>query len=194
MKAFLLGFFAFYALLGAAHARDTYAGVYGGANWNDVLTHPKVNTQRGVVVGAVLGTDVPAVPGLYVEADISVRHNEVNVGPFGPLTIAADHDTTAVLANVVYSPDIGLDRFKPYGLVGVGVAHTEGTFEDLHVLKVEASGLAYQAGFGVAARVAEGVTMSAGYRYLSGPELVVLGTQLSDGTNHAVVAELRVAL
>lgn len=189
MKAFLLGFFGFYlALAGAAHARDVYVGAYGGGNWSDAITHPAVNVQTGYVVGGVLGVDVPAVPGLYVELDTSFRQNEVNVGP-----LKVDHDTTAVLANMLYQFPLDFP-VRPYLLAGAGYGHSEATLENISIISVESSGLAWQVGGGISARLTDGVTMGAGYRFLQAPSIDVLGTQLSDGTNHSVVAELRVAL
>lgn len=191
MRTFL-GLLALTLLLAMqAQARDTYVGIYGGANWDDVLTHPVVDSQRGYVMGGVLGTDIPAVPGLYVEADMSYRGNEVDV--LGG-KIKADHDTFALLGNVLYQIPVSLGPVHPYALVGAGYGHAAATFEDVHILSLESSGFAWQIGGGLNARVTDGVTVGLGYRYFQGPTLEVLGTELSDGGNHSVIAELRVAL
>lgn len=189
MKAFLLGFFGFYlALAGAAHARDVYVGAYGGGNWSDAITHPAVNVQTGYVVGGVLGVDVPAVPGLYVELDTSFRQNEVNVG-----SLNVDQDTTAVLANVLWQVPIDFP-VRPYISAGAGYAHTEATFENVSILRLESSGFAWGLGAGVNARIADGVTVGAGYKFLQVQTIEVLGTELSDGGNHSIIAEMRLAL
>lgn len=175
----------------SAFARDTYVGAYGGGNWDDVIEAPFVSDNPGIVIGGVLGTSIPSVPGLYVEADVSFRQNEVDL--FGG-ALTADHDTFALLGNVVYAVDVGLGSVKPYGLLGVGYGHTEATFENITVLNLSSAGFAWQAGAGVMTPLADGVTIGAGYRFLMGPRLDVLGTELSDGRNHSAVLELRVAL
>jgi opacity protein-like surface antigen len=43
-------------------------------------------------------------------------------------------------------------------------------------------------------KVADGVTAGVGYRYFQGPELEFLGNELSDGSNHSVVASVSFAL
>lgn len=184
--------FAF--ITATANAGDWYAGAYGGANWDDVLAHPKVNSNTGIVVGGVVGRTVPAVPGLRIEADISFRQNDVDVGPFGPLTINVDHDTFALLGNLVWDVPVKLGPVQPFVLAGVGYANTEATFENVSLLKLEASGVAFQLGGGLQTQVADGIGLGVSYRYFQGPSLEVLGTELSDGSNHSVVAELKFAL
>jgi opacity protein-like surface antigen len=174
-----------------ALARDTYVGMYGGANFDDVIEAPIVSDNPGIVIGGVLGTSIPSVPGLYVEADVSFRSNEVDL--FGG-ALTADHDTFALLGNVVYAADIGLGSVKPYALLGAGYGRTEATFENITVLNLSSAGFAWQAGVGLMTPVTEGVTAGIGYRFLQAPTIDVLGTELSDGRNHSAVLELRVAL
>lgn len=178
---------------GTASQKESYVGVYGGANWNDVLAVPFVDTEAGYVVGGVLGTSVPSVKGLRIEGDLSFRQNEVDVAGF----INANHDTTALLGNVVYDVPVDSVKFgglQPYVLAGAGYAKTEATFENVSLLKLENSGFAWQLGAGVGTELAEGVNLDVGYRYFQGPALEVLGTELSDGANDSVVATVRFAL
>ena len=174
-----------------AQAEGSYIGAYGGANWNDLVSTPFADSNTGVVVGGVLGTKVPAVPGLRIEADVSYRTNEIDI--FGG-AITADHETVALLGNAVYDIPVSLGPVRPYVLAGVGYAQTQATFENVALLRLEASGVAYQLGAGLNMELAPGVAAGVGYRYFAGPELEVLGLQLSDGTNHSVVAELKFAL
>jgi opacity protein-like surface antigen len=177
--------FSTIVLMGPAHAK-TYTSMYGGLNWNDVASSPFVDDETGSVVGATLGKTVDAVPGLRVELDGSYRTNDVNL--FGGF-ISASHDTTSLMANAVYDFPVALvGGGVPYALVGVGVSHTEATFENVSLLKLENTDLAWQLGTGVNWQVAEGVKAGLGYRYMAGPELEVLGAELSDGTNHSAVA------
>lgn len=172
----------------------SYVGLYGGVNWNDVLKSPYVDSETGYVFGGVLGTHVPSVKGLRLEADLSFRQNEIDV--YSGL-VTADHDTTALLGNVVYdlpADVVALGNLKPYVLAGAGFAQTEATFENVSLLKLESSGFAWQLGAGVNAELAEGVTLGVGYRYFQGPSLEVLGTELSDGSNDSVVASVNFAL
>jgi opacity protein-like surface antigen len=174
----------------AAFAGDTYFGIYGGANWDDVVSSSFVNDNTGVVIGGVVGTKLSAVPGMRLELDASYRSNEVDI--FSGF-ITADHDTTALMANAVWDVPVNMGPVRPYVLAGVGVAQTQATFEDVALLRLESTGVAYQLGAGFNTEVAEGVTAGIGYRYFAGPELEVLGLELSDGTNHSVVAEMKFA-
>jgi opacity protein-like surface antigen len=174
-----------------ASANDWYAGVYGGANWDDVIDQKFVDNKTGSVVGGVVGRNIPAVTGLRAELDVAFRSNEVEI--FGG-KLSADHDTFTVMGNVVYDAPVFLGPFQPYALMGVGYGHTEATFENVSLLKLENSGLAWQFGVGLNARVAEGVTAGVGYRYLRTADIEVLGTELSDGSNNSIVAELKFAL
>lgn len=179
--------FATVAFTGPVSAK-AYTGAYGGLNWNDVVSAPFVDNETGTVVGVVLGKSVDSVPGLRMELDASYRNNEVNL--FGGF-ISAEHDTTALMANAVYDFPVAIvGGGVPYALAGVGVAHTEATFENVSLLKLESTDLAWQLGTGVNWQVAEGVKAGVGYRYFAGPELEVLGLELSDGTNHSAVATL----
>jgi opacity protein-like surface antigen len=187
MKNIVLAVFAM--LLAHPALAGSYTGVYGGVNFDDVINAPFVDDNTGVVGGAVVGTDLKAVPGLRLEADLSFRQNDVDVGP-----ISASHETTALMANVVYELPLAVKPIKPYVMVGVGYAATSATFESVGLLKLEASGLAYQAGAGVEVDVADGITAGLGYRYFQSEAIEVLGTELSDGSNHSLVASLRFAL
>lgn len=172
---------------------DTYIGLYGGWNQSDVISVPFVDRQAGHVVGGVFGTTT-GIPGLRFEADLSFRQNEVDIlGGF----LNADHDTTALMGNMVYDLPFGIGPITPYVLAGVGYANTKATFEDVALLRLEASGVAWQVGGGLTTSIS-GVTVGIGYRMLQAPELDPLAgfglPELSDGTNHSVVAEMRFAL
>lgn len=169
----------------SALAKDTYVGVYGGLNFDNVIDVPFVDSQTGYVEGVVLGTSVESLPGLRLEADLSFRQNQVDVA-FGP-GVKVDHNTTALMGNVVYDVPVNMGPVRPYVLVGAGYAETSGTVEDVPLLKVESTGFAWQLGAGVTTTLAPGVDASLGYRYFDAPDLAVLGTDLSDGTNHSVV-------
>ena len=173
-----------------AYTKGSYVGVYGGANWDDVITSKFVDDNSGYAVGAVVGTHVNAVKGLRIEADLSNRSNDVDI--FGG-KLSAQHETTAILGNVVYDVPVDLGPVHPYVLAGVGYAKTTATFEDVSLLKLESSGVAWQLGAGVNAQIADGVTAGVGYRYLQGPAIEVLNTELSDGSNHSLVASVNFA-
>lgn len=169
-----------------ASAGDWYASVYGGVNFDNVIDVAFVESQTGAVVGGTVGRATP-VPGLRIEADLSFRRNDVEL--FGGV-INADHTTTALMANAVYDIDVDGDPVKPYLLLGVGYAQTEATFENVSLLKLEASDIAYQAGAGLQTAVWPGARLGVGYRFFQGPKVEVLGTELSDGTNHSVIGSL----
>lgn len=192
MRTLLVAATAAIALTSTAQA-DTYMGVYGGWNQSDVISVPFVDRQGGHVVGGVFGTTT-GISGLRFEADLSFRQNEVEIlGGF----LNADHDTTAIMGNVAYDLPFGIGPITPYVLAGVGYANTKATFEDVALLRLEASGVAWQLGGGFNTSIS-GVTVGVGYRYLQAPELDPLAgfglPELSDGTNHSVVAEMRFAL
>jgi hypothetical protein len=42
--------------------------------------------------------------------------------------------------------------------------------------------------------IADGIQAGVGYRYFQGPDISVLGTELSDGSNHSVIAQFSFAL
>lgn len=169
---------------------DFYVGAYGGANWGDVIEHPIVDVGTGVVIGGVVGTHIEAVPGLRVEADLSYRQQDVDV--FGVINV--NDETWGLLGNVVYDVPVNLGPVHPYVLAGVGYANHTATFESISLLELSNGGVAWQLGTGINTEVAKGVTMGLGYRYFQGPELSVLGTELSDGTNHSVVATINFAI
>lgn len=173
-----------------AFTGGSYVGIYGGANWDDVISSKFVDDNSGYTVGGVLGTRVNAVKGLRIEADLSTRQNDVDI--FGG-KINAQHETTAILGNVVYDVPVDLGPVRPYVLAGLGYAKTTATFEDVSLLKLEASGVAWQLGAGINTVIAPGVTAGVGYRYLQGPAIEVLNTELSDGSNHSLVASVNFA-
>lgn len=168
---------------------DTYATVFGGANWDEV-TSP-LDSDTGFVVGAALGTTVKSVPGLRTELEVAFRGNDVDV--FKGF-IQAEHNTTSVMGNVAYDFNAGIGPFRSYVLGGVGFAHTEGVIENLALATVESSGFAWQLGAGFNTQLAEGVKAGIGYRYFQGPELEVLGFEASDGANQSVLASITVDL
>lgn len=173
------------ACVSTATAGDWYAGIYGGVNRNSVIEAPFVKDKTGSAVGAVVGRNIAAVPGLRIEADLSVRNNEVDI--FGG-AITADHETTGALFNVAY--DFGAGPVKPYVLLGAGYGHTQATFENVSLLRLEASDVAFQVGAGATAPLFPGARIGIGYRFFQGPTIEVLGTELSDGANHSLIGTL----
>jgi opacity protein-like surface antigen len=173
-----------------AYTKGSYVGVYGGANWDDVINPGFVQDKLGYTVGAVVGTHVNAVKGLRIEADLSTRSNDVEI--FNG-AISAQHETTALLGNVVYDVPVDLGPVHPYVLAGVGYAKTTATFENVSLLKLESSGVAWQLGAGINTQIADGVTAGVGYRYMQGPDIEVLNTELSDGSNSSLVASVNFA-
>lgn len=186
MRYFLTILVSIVACASSATAGDWYVSAYGGVNIDSVIDAPIVESQTGVVVGGTVGKKL-AVPGLRIEADLSFRRNEVEI--FGG-AITADHTTTGLLMNAVYDFDVGSDPLKPYVLAGVGYARTEAVFENVSLLKLEASDVAFQAGAGVQTVVWPGARLGVGYRFFKGPTVEILGTELSDGTNHSVIGSL----
>lgn len=169
-----------------AMAGDWYASVYGGINADDVIDVAFVESQTGALVGGTVGRSTP-VPGLRIEADMSFRTNDVEI--FGGV-ITAKHDTTALMFNAVYDIDVNDPLAAPYILAGVGYANTTATFENVALLRLEASDVAFQAGAGINFKVWPGSKVGLGYRFLQGPTVEVLGVELSDGSNHSAVAQL----
>lgn len=174
------------ALALPASAGGWYASVYGGINADDVIDVAFVESQTGAVVGGTVGRSTP-VPGLRIEADLSYRTNDVEI--FGG-ALNAKHDTTALLLNAAYDIDVNDPQAAPYILLGVGYANTTATFENVSLLRLEASDVAFQAGAGINFDVWKGAKLGVGYRFLQGPSIEVLGTELSDGTNHSAIAQL----
>lgn len=190
----LFGILALAASLTAANASDWYASIGGGANWDDVIAHPAVQDNTGVVISGAVGRSVAAVPGLSFEAELAYRQNEVNI-TVGP-GITVEHDTVALMANAIYDIPVELGPFHPYAKAGVGWSRTEATFENISVIKLESSGLAYQLGAGVNINLVEdgSVKFGVGYNFFQGSDISVFGTELSDGTNHSVEARMTFAL
>lgn len=190
----IIGLLALLLALQPSAAADWYATAFGGANWDDVISHPAVSDRTGFVVGGAVGIKVPAVKGLRFEAELAARQNEVEILG-GKLN--ADHDTVSVMANVAYDFDLG-GKLTPFVIGGLGWARTSATFEDVALIRLEASGLAYQLGAGINYDVADGVKLGVGYRYFAGPALDPLAgfgvPELSDGSNHSVLASVTFAL
>jgi len=184
MRGFIAFVFSLAVCCVPATAGSWYASIYGGGNWTEETTIPGVEEERGTVIGGTFGKALDGAPGLRVEADLSYRTHTVDV--FGFLT--ADHDTTALMFNLAY--DIGSGPVRPYVLAGAGYAHTQATFENISLLRLEASDIAYQLGGGVNIDVASGVRFGVGYRYLQAPPIEVFGFELHDGVNHSAVAAL----
>jgi opacity protein-like surface antigen len=172
-----------------ANAGGTYISGNVGANWDDVES-TFLESDTGFVVSGALGTSVKAVPGLRAEVEVAFRTNDVDV--FGGF-IEAEHNTTSVMGNVAYDFN-NVGTFRPYVLAGVGFAHTEGVIENISLATLESSGFAWQLGAGVNTQIAEGVSAGIGYRYFQGPELDVLGFEVSDGSNHSVMATVTLSL
>jgi len=184
-KVLLLIAASLVACCASATAGDWYASVYGGMNRNSVIEIPGVQDETGGVFGGAVGKRIAKVEGLRVEADFSYRQNDVDVFSF----ITASHETTAAMFNIAY--DIKTDGdVRPYLLLGAGYAHTQATFENISLLRLEASDLAFQAGLGAMVPIMPGVKFGVGYRYFHGPSIEVLGTELSDGDNHSLIGSL----
>ena len=192
MKFLGLSLFALCVLVGPSNAEGFYVGTYGGANWDDVINTPGVSDNTGYVVGGVVGTNIKSVPGLRVEADLSFRQNDVDIDWYVPLK--ASHETFAVMANAVYELPFSVNVIKPYVMAGIGYGHSEAILEDISLVKVESSGVAYQLGAGITAPLTDDITFGLGYRYLKTEPLEVFGQELSDGSNHSVVASLNFSL
>lgn len=189
MRKYLSAAFAMalVALMPTPASADSYVSGFGGANWDD--TANGIDSDTGYVVGAALGTKVKAVPGLRAEAELAFRQNDVSV-----YCLEAKHNTTSLMGNLVYDLNAAVGPFRPYVLAGVGYAHTEGVVEGGYLGTIEADGVAWQLGAGLNTQIADGVTAGVGYRYFVGPELEAFGEQLSDGTNHSVLASLTLSL
>lgn len=185
MRNFLLVLFAL-LIAAPASASGFYITAFGGANWDDVINAKGVEDNTGTVIGAAVGSAVASVPGLSVEIELANRNNEVEVFNF----VTVDHEQFSLMANAVYEVPVNLGRVKPYIMGGIGYGHSEARLEDISLLSVESSGVSYQLGAGLNFQVAPDVKAGIGYRYYSGPELEVLGTELSDGSNHSVLAHL----
>lgn len=184
MKVILAFALSILTCVSAASAGDWYASVYGGLNRNSIIDVPFVESQDGQVIGATIGKNL-SIPGLRVEADASWRTNDVEI--FGG-AISADHETTALMFNVAY--DIGSGPFKPYLMAGGGVAHTQATFENISLLTIEASDIAYQLGAGVNVAVAPGIRIGVGATWMQGPRVEIMGLELSNGENQSAHARL----
>lgn len=186
MNRFFLTSFILALSASTANAGGAYVSAYGGANWDSVAKSNFVSENNGSVIGMTIGKDVPAVKGLRVELDLSDRNNDVDL--FGG-KITAQHETTALMGNAVY--DIPVDwAVKPYVLGGVGYARSKGTFENVSLLSVESSGVAWQLGAGVNYQIAEGAKVGIGYRYMQSPDINILNTELSDGVNQSAIASV----
>lgn len=169
---------------------DAYVSLHGGANWSDTVSAPGVEDETGFAIGAAVGMPVKSVPGLRLEGEVSYRNNEVDVFKF----ITADHESFTIMGNVVYDLPVHLGPVQPYVLGGVGYGQSTATFENVALLKLESSGLAYQLGAGAEVDIADGIRAGIGYRYVVTPEIEVLGLELSDGSNHEVLATIRFGL
>lgn len=183
-KVLLLIAASLVACCASATAGDWYASVYGGINRDSVTEAPFIELKTGGVFGGAVGKRIAAVPGLRAELDLSYRTNEVDL-----TFITAQHETTGAMFNLAYDVDIG-GNVKTYVLVGGGYAHTEATFENISLLKLEASDMAYQLGAGATVPLTPGVNLSVGYRFFQGPVVEVFGLELSDGQNHSLIGSL----
>lgn len=175
-----------------ASASDWYSSVYGGANWDDVISAEGVSDNTGFVIGGTLGKRIPAVPGLRIEADLAFRQNVIDIDWCSGFSV--DHDTTTLMANAVYDLPVAIGPLHPYVQAGVGYGHSEARLEDVSIASVEASGVAWQLGAGLNTQLADGVVFGIGYRFVQAPEIEVFGTEISDGGNHSAVAQLTFAL
>ena len=181
--AFLLAIIIF-VVTGNSKA-DSYASVYGGANWDGVEEGKFLSSDTGSVVGVTVGKSIGITPGLRMELDLSVRNNEGKALKF----LSFDHETTAAMVNVAYDFQMG-GKVSPYILAGVGYADSSVTVESLELATLSASGVAWQLGAGANYQVTEGIKAGLGYRYFNVPEIQVLGFEVDSGSNHSVVAQV----
>lgn len=191
LKSLRIAAFSIAALVSTslvANAGGTYVSGNLGANWDDVAS--PLESDTGFVVSGALGTSVKSVPGLRAEVEVAFRTNDVDVYSG---YIEAEHNTTSVMGNLAYDFN-NVGTFRPYVLAGVGFAHTEGVIENLSIATLESSGFAWQLGAGLNTQVADGVSVGVGYRYFQGPELEVFGSEVSDGSNHSVMATVTLSL
>jgi opacity protein-like surface antigen len=182
----LLAIVALCLMPALAAAKGFYVQTMAGANWTDPTSALGTSSDTGFVLGGSVGTSIDAVPGLSLEGEVSFRNNSLST--FGGF-IDGDQDQTAVMVNARY--DVLQDGYyRPYVLAGVGYGLNKLSIEN-SPLAFESQGVAWQVGAGIDLRVADGVFVGAGYRYLQTPEVEVLGFELSDGANHSVVATAR---
>lgn len=187
--AFTIAFTLASGLLQAAKA-GSYVSVHGGANWSDTISAPGVEDETGFAIGGAVGTDLKAVPGVRVELEVAYRNNEVDVFKF----ITADHESFTIMGNAIWDLPVQVGPARPYVLAGLGYGDNSATFESLSLATLKQSGLAWQLGTGLEVDIADGVTAGIGYRYVVTPEIEILGAELSDGSNHEVVATVRFGL
>lgn len=181
MRLFL-SILALCALSLSASAKGFYVQTLAGANWSDLTDAAGTEVDTGFVVGGAVGTSIDAVPGLSIEGEVAFRNSSAST--FGGF-IEGDQDQTTVLVNARY--DFLRDAYRPYALVGIGYGSNRVSIENSPIA-FDAQGFAWQLGAGVDARVADGVWVGVGYRYLQTPEVEVLGFDISNGSNHAVLA------
>ena len=181
MKLFLT-IFAMCALAFSASAKGFYVQTMAGANWSDTTSALGTEVDTGFAIGGAVGTSIDAIPGLSIEGELAFRNNSVST--FKGF-IDGDQDQTTLMVNARY--DILREAVRPYVLAGVGYGSNRLSIENSPIA-FDAQGVAWQLGAGVDARVADGVWLGVGYRYVQTPEVEVLGFDLSNGSNHAVMA------
>ena len=174
----------------SALAGPFYVSTSFGPNWDRESNLPFVSEDTGLVGMVALGTYITSVDGLRFEVEASFRNHDGTLGP-----IPFEHDTTAVMVNVVFdAKGLAIGNVVPYALLGGGAAWTDLTIGGLGPLTIENSGMAYQAGAGFNYQVSEDVGVGLGYRYFQGPELSLFGFDLDGGSNHALLATATVKL
>ena len=191
MFRFILGLTLFaVALTVQAQAKGFYVSGSFGPNWDEDPPFAFVNEDTGLVGTIALGTHIAGVDGLRVELEASFRSHESTIGP-----ITLEHDTTAVMANVVWDIDaFAMGRVVPFVLVGGGIAGTELTFGGLGSPSIENDGFGFQMGAGANYRITDTVSGGLQYRYASLPAVELFGFELDGGGNHALLATVNVAL
>lgn len=201
-----------------------YLSLTGGGNWLDdnsfsVAAAPDTfvfnsESDTGYIIAGAVGLSLGnMMQGLRVEAEVAYRQNQVdgawtsdtaagapNPGDVG--TLDYDHTTLSVLANAWY--DFDVIGFKPYVGGGLGWADVEvdgayllSLLPSPRPLNFSDSGFAWQLGAGVNFQVAPSMQLGIGYRYMSGPEVTILGPDPDntvpgtiDSDNHAAVLTL----
>jgi opacity protein-like surface antigen len=190
---------------------DWYAGVYGGANfqedWSTSFGPFSIdsNTDTGAVVGVFVGKRIPSIKGLSFEVEANFRDQDTSpaltiVAPPPVITFTGDDRTIALLANARYEFDLG-GKVTPYILAGVGYGERTLSVDLVPVLlnfEQSKSDVVWQAGAGLDFNVTEHTRLGVGYRYFDAPDFdtTIFGVVPFNGSgqNHAVVASLTFAL
>lgn len=196
LAGFLVGAMIALAIIAAfpAHAKGIYVTGFGGANWDDVSYDNgwiSAKDSTGYVIGAALGTNIDAVPGLRAEFELSFRSNGIDILICdNPLT--ATDRTWGFMGNIAYQFDTPKWPVHPYLLVGAGYASRTASL-DGYPAELSNQGFAFQGGVGINTAVADGIIVGLEYRVADLPDLD-LGDFHSDGVNQSAMLNVTFAL